>query len=234
MKIERRNKFKKIERILNGLLVEGFSITDDFIVNVNESVEINGTLSGRTLPVRFGVIKGDFLCGNNFLTDLKNCPTIIEGNFNCDYNNIRNLRFFPDIIQGGFSCIGNRIESLQGMTQTELNYFDCSHNNLKSLQFSPSKIWDCFNCSYNQLQSLEFGPEYALRYFCDGNNLKNLNGSPKIIKGFLSCNENQLENVDGLFPDINLNVPQQMRGNIISYDMIFNYQRKRKFELLTQ
>jgi len=52
------------------------------------------------IPVRFGRVSGAFLCANNQLTTLKNCPTSVEGWFNCYNNNLTD--YFKNIKEEDF------------------------------------------------------------------------------------------------------------------------------------
>lgn len=85
-----------------GLLKFRFTISNDFVVNVDNGVEINlANRNLKSIPVKFGKT-GSFYCYNNNLTSLKGCPDVINGNFSCRKNNLLYLDFIPDVRHGGF------------------------------------------------------------------------------------------------------------------------------------
>lgn len=116
-----------------GLLKFRFTISNDFVVNVENGVEID--LANRNLdfiPVKFGKT-GSFYCYNNNLTSLKGCPDVINGNFSCRKNNLLYLDFIPDVRHGGFYYDENPIHNL---IATLLNK---SSTNLYNLGFSTTR-----------------------------------------------------------------------------------------------
>jgi hypothetical protein len=53
-------------------------------INSEVAVNIRGGIT--EIPVKFGIVKGEFSCSYNNLTTLKNYPVFISGNFYC-YDN---------------------------------------------------------------------------------------------------------------------------------------------------
>lgn len=76
--------FDKIESICNELGI------DNYVINNDNSVDVAGTvdISEKELvniPIKFGVVTGNFICSNNKLTSLKNIPNRCD-NILCDNN----------------------------------------------------------------------------------------------------------------------------------------------------
>ena len=69
-------------------------------VDVDGSVDI-GNMNLTEIPVKFGIVSGNFWCFNNQLTSLKNAPkTIVGGRFYCSKNNLTN--YFKNIKEEDF------------------------------------------------------------------------------------------------------------------------------------
>jgi hypothetical protein len=58
-----------------------------------------GSLGLTEIPVKFGMVYGNFNCSYNKLTTLKNCPDWVDGDFTFSYNNISTLEDFPNYIR---------------------------------------------------------------------------------------------------------------------------------------
>ena len=70
-------------------LVDRFNLYQDSngLWNCDGSVKLNSTGFAR-LPLRFGVVKGDFNCVDNKLTTLEGAPQSVGGVFRCDGNTV--------------------------------------------------------------------------------------------------------------------------------------------------
>ena len=45
-----------------------------------------------SIPVRFGIVRGDFDCSSNRLLNLEGCPVAVGGNYNCSSNKLFSLK----------------------------------------------------------------------------------------------------------------------------------------------
>lgn len=109
---------KKIESWLKIMKIKKYTINDDFIVDVDGNVDISYKKL-NIIPVKFGIINGNFWCDRNNLNSFKNSPNIIHGNFWCYKNPFDNYDDLPNIINGHFTHDGN--ESLNIKKNQSLN-----------------------------------------------------------------------------------------------------------------
>ena len=127
--------------------ITNHSIGSDGLLNVDSDVSINTNftpnLNGK-LPLRFGVVTGDFNCGSNRLTSLSGSPRKVGGDFSCGYNRLTSLSGGPEEVGGDFSCFENDITSLSG---------------------SPIRVGNTLVCENNKILSLEGIPESRHNYF---------------------------------------------------------------------
>ena len=75
---------------------------------VNWSVSMYG-MNLTEIPVKFGRVRGDFLCYENQLITLKNAPTSVEGSFSCSNNKLTSLEFAPKNIGELIYCYNNNL-----------------------------------------------------------------------------------------------------------------------------
>ena len=116
---------------------------------IRNGIKGNLDLSSMKLTVLPDILKnvtvdGNFWCGHNKLTSLKNAPSIVVGSFFCGHNKLTTLAGSP-------SSVGRN--------------FDCSYNDLTSLEFAPTNVGRDFWCGVNDLTSLEFAPTNVGRDF---------------------------------------------------------------------
>jgi hypothetical protein len=134
------------------------------------------------IPVKFGRVMGDFRCGWNNLTTLKNCPDYVDGLFVCAHNKLTSLQYCPTSVNT-FSCYNNQLTSLEFAPTSVSGSFECYNNQLTSLEFSPTSV-NTFSCYNNQLTSLEFAPTTVRFDFkCSNNQLTSLEFVPKNVGG---------------------------------------------------
>lgn len=188
----------------------------DHHVKVTESDTID-----HKLPIRFGVVKGEFTCkccglvslegapievgmtfncSSNALTSLKGAPLKVGGGFNFDNNYVSKIEYVPNKIGGGFFCGCNGLKSLKGAPTEigEYGTFSCGYNKLKSLKGAPKIVGGIFHCSENLLETLEGAPQrVGGNFFCDSNKLENLKGAPEYVGGEFSCKNNHLISLEG-------------------------------------
>jgi len=87
----------------------------DWTLNSKGEVDVNGSVDIRNMklteiPVKFGSVIGYFLCYDNQITTLKNCPNWV-GQFSFHSNNITSLDYFPDYINDfKFYCSNNPLK----------------------------------------------------------------------------------------------------------------------------
>jgi hypothetical protein len=83
------------------------------------------------LPVKFGLIDGDFSVYGLGLETLENCPDVVNGSFDCSHNKLKDLLDAPETVAGEFYCTHNPLRSLHGCVDyTEI---DCRNCNLTKL-----------------------------------------------------------------------------------------------------
>lgn len=148
---------KKLIPLL-GLDINLAEILEDGTVNYNGSIFLQGG-GLKEIPLKFGVIKGDFGCAENHLTSLKNCPHTVEGDFFCSRNKLTSLEFMPKIIGGTFFCRYNELTTLKHCPEIINGEFDCSENQLTTLEYCPKYVAGSFDASENNIETLKFFPK---------------------------------------------------------------------------
>ena len=139
------------------------------------------------------IVKGNFDCGNNYITSLKGAPKEVGGDFDCSHCwNLTSLKGAPKEVGGDFNCFGcKNITSLKGAPKIVGGKFDCIWcENLTSLEGAPEKVGGNFDCGWcKNLTSLKGAPKYVGGNFdCSKcNNLKTLEGAPKYIGSDFDC-----------------------------------------------
>jgi hypothetical protein len=157
------------ERILEHFKIQNYTINDDGTVDVDGNVDLSE--EGLTeIPIKFGIVRGNFNITQNNLLSLKNSPREVTGTFDCTFN--------------------RQLSSLKNGPKSAKDY-DCSHCNLTSLEGAPMEVTRKFNCSFNrQLSSLKNGPKSAKYYNCSFCNLTSLKHAPDRIEFDFGCNNN--------------------------------------------
>ena len=89
-------KIRLIEMWLDKMEVTGYSINDDFSIDVMNNVDLERKLNGN-LPkyIQFNYVKGCFLCKNCNMTTLRGCPKKLGYYFDCSNNNLKSLKYMP-------------------------------------------------------------------------------------------------------------------------------------------
>ncbi len=149
---------------LDEMGVTGYTIHDDLLVDVKARVIITYKNLTR-IPVRFGVVSGDFYCQDNQLTSLVGCP-ISCINFDCDNNDLTDLTGAPDKCEF-FRCDWNRLISLSG-APSKCGTFSCDNNQLTNLIGAPREC-EAMWCRDNHLASLDGVSGSCMRVYCYGN-----------------------------------------------------------------
>lgn len=178
---------------LDKMEVKNFTINDDMIVDVKGDV----ILSKKELlyiPIKFGIVYGDFLIESNFLKNLIGCPKKVMGVFSCNRNRLISLEGCPDFVGKDFYCCENKLESLNFCPIEVKSSFYCNNNKLKTLKADKAYIvGGYFNCSSNLLETLEGSPNKIMGSFlCSNNKLKTLKHTPEYIQKNLYLEENDI------------------------------------------
>jgi hypothetical protein len=156
------------ERLLEHFGIKNYTINDDGTVDVNGKVDL--FKEGLTeIPIKFGVVRGDFDVRFNNLLSLKNSPRVVTGSFNCSYNyDLSSLKYGPKSVK---------------------NYY-CHDCDLKSIEGAPNEVTGEFNCSYNEnLTSLKDGPKIVGIYKCNSCGLKSSEGLPNKVTEFFEADD---------------------------------------------
>ena len=99
-------------------------------------------------------IKGNLDLSNMKLTVLpeilKNAT--VDGNFWCGHNKLTSLKNSPSIVVGSFFCGHNKLTTLAGSPSSVGINFDCSYNDLTSVEFAPTNVGRDFDCIENQVK----------------------------------------------------------------------------------
>jgi hypothetical protein len=159
---------KSTEDLLEEFDIHKYDINEDGTVDIRGNVDISHSKLPN-IPLRFGIVKGDFSCSGNQIKTLEGSPIKVGGDFYCSINQLITLEDAPIEVNGDFWCYSNKLTSLKGSPK-EVNGFNCEFNELVTLEGGPIKVIRTFYCGYNQLTSLEGAPEKVGGYFyCDRN-----------------------------------------------------------------
>jgi hypothetical protein len=163
------------EMICKKFGIKNWSINSDGLVDVDGSVNLYN--KGLTkLPLKFGIVYGDFLCFGGNLASL-------EGS--------------PKWVSGGFYCHSNQLTTLEGSPESVGDTFYCHENQLTTLEGGPKSVGGGFDCSYNQLTSLVGGPEVVSgKYYAHNNKINSFEGFPEdYYEGFIRFSNNPVQKI---------------------------------------
>ena len=139
----RKEKLKQMNiRLLSQEVIDGNLVLDQSFMDIDVKYvklkKVNGDVllaGGKWVEIPEWLkkveIEGDFSCGYNRLTTLKNCPQMIGRSFSCLYNNLKNLRGCPEKIVWNFNCSNNNLVSLEDCPKTVEGIFWCHTNNVE-------------------------------------------------------------------------------------------------------
>lgn len=204
--------FSTAKEVITWLKLHGinrYTLSADLIVDVGYDLILKDS-EFKHLPVRFGVVQGNFVIKDNIeLVSLVGSPYLVTGNFsvtNCNYlktldfgpesvakdyqisgcTSLTSLRGTPKIIKGDFSCTGNKkLKDLTGGPSEIVGDCNLVFSSFESLKGSPASVGGDFNISFNPgIKSLEGCPEKVNGDFnCKhGIGLENLKNINKYIK----------------------------------------------------
>jgi hypothetical protein len=121
---------KSIEDWCKELNLYNYKVNDDGSVDSGDHINISFKFL-EIIPIKFGIIYGDFNCSNNQLLSLNSSPNKVFGEL--------------------FTCCNNRLKSLIGGPTEVENHYNCSYNELTSLKGSPKIITGVFHCHGNPI-----------------------------------------------------------------------------------
>lgn len=122
---------EQIFDFLFDLNIQNFKINDDLVVDINESISLQG-MELTKLPFKFGSISGYFDCSDNKLTTLKGCPKLIDGFFDCSNNELISLKHGPIKVGSFYNCYNNKLTDLSHLPKVIEESIDFRFNDLIS------------------------------------------------------------------------------------------------------
>ncbi len=96
--------FKDNMRYIEYMIL--FTFYKNYIIDVEGDVWLNNN-NLSSIDIQFNNVFGHFVCYENKLTSLHNCPKTVKRWFNCRSNKLTSLEGCPKIVGGGFNCGGN-------------------------------------------------------------------------------------------------------------------------------
>jgi len=206
------------------------SFNSDGSIDWNDNVQITEkAIENGKLPVKFNLIKGNFICNNAKLTSLENSPKIVNGEFNCSNNLLTSLTNSPEEVFT-FDCSGNSgLNSLVGLPkiikgrnfdktvlipeskEMLINCSNCAITSLDALNDITNFGLGGIDCSNNKIETLfssniNANIQSVTNFNCSNNLLTSLEKSPTIVKDSLSnygsydASNNKIKQLpDGLF-----------------------------------
>jgi hypothetical protein len=139
---------RSIEDWCENFNIKYYDITEEGLINVNGGVGISWK-ELTVIPIKFGVVTGDFGCITNGLISLEGSPIKVGGGFHCGFNDLTSLEGCPSMVGGYYDCSDNELTSLEGAPKSVGGFFNCRANKLISLYGGPNKIGGWFNCDEN-------------------------------------------------------------------------------------
>ena len=165
-----------IEKICEKYGITNYTINEDGSINVDRNVNLNSFVITK-LPLKFGIVSGNFDCAHNKLTTLEGGPESVGGHFDCTNNKLTTLEGGPESVDGDFDCSNNKLTDLKGSPNKVGWTFKCFKNELTSLKGSPEYIGDNLFCSYNKITSLENNTKHlGVRIWVNDNPISSIVG----------------------------------------------------------
>lgn len=119
-----------------------FKVDDEGVVHSETDVIATRKMPMGRLPVKFGVITGDFVVANMGLDTLEGGPHAVTGKYNCSQNHLTTLAHAP---------------------QHRVQDFNCYQNDLTDLTHCPP-VYGELDFGANKLQTLESLPPCDLAF----------------------------------------------------------------------
>ena len=101
----------QIVQLCERYVIQNYLINTDLSIDVNGGVNL-GNLKLTSLPLRFSIVGGDFVCSYNHLTTLEGSPREVGGGFYCSYNRLTTLDGGPREVGGHFDCDNNPVSEI--------------------------------------------------------------------------------------------------------------------------
>ena len=118
---------EEVEAWLKEIDITNYIINEDLTVDIDDDVDIS-CQNLKEIPIKFGIVNGNFNCGYNELTSLEGCPEVVNSNFDCSDNELKILEYFPPKINGIFIAFyKNKIK------EEELVNFNCEMENVENI-----------------------------------------------------------------------------------------------------
>lgn len=188
-------KRKNPEKWLKQMGITQFSIREDNTIDVYQDVRLFGNIP--KLPVKFGIIEGDFSCFDVGLTTLYGCPYKVKGTFRCDGNQLVSLKYGPKEVGELFDCSKNKLTSLEYCSEKIGGSLICINNKLITLKGCPLELGDSLNCNMNFLTSMVFCPPHIKGHLsCSYNELTSFHGFPEKVDSFLLFSDNKISETE--------------------------------------
>lgn len=129
-----------LEQLLTDLLLT-YTANDDGTYEAFGNINLTNRGLEKLPDLSRVLLRGDFRCSRNKLTDLVGAPLIVGGIFACADNMLTSLQGAPEHVGGDLYCSDNRLTSLQGAPRYIGNVFDCERNpDLKLLGGAPAEF----------------------------------------------------------------------------------------------
>lgn len=100
-----------IKKWLDEMGITHYTINDDFIIDVNERVDLSG-ICIINFPdyIQFNRVNLSFDCEHCGLVSLRGCPIEVGGYFSCIDNELTSLDGCPSYVDGDFYCDDNKTQ----------------------------------------------------------------------------------------------------------------------------
>jgi hypothetical protein len=196
---------KDINLICQEYEIKDYTINDG-LIDVEGNVDLTD-FKLILLPLKFGIVTGDFFCGHNKLTSLIGSPTNVGGNFDCYKNKLTSLEGCPKKIGGDFFCENNFLTTLEGYPEMIGGDFYCRDNKLKDFRGISEFFEGDFYCRDNPIEDI-------WNLFNDNRCIRLINEFDVIIDGSKII----MDRLEDVFHLLGMDIPENI--NLPSYEII--------------
>jgi hypothetical protein len=149
----------KIRKLCLEFNIENSILNSDGSLDVDQDVNLlNKNL--LKIPFQFNIVNGSFICSNNKLKSLKNCPKIVNSFFYFDCNRIKSLKYSPSRVGSDFMGSNNKLKYIGENSINSSGFIDISYNLLTSLK-NVNPNFTYLYCSDNKINTLDGFPELS-------------------------------------------------------------------------
>ena len=106
----------EIKKLLDKCVIGTYSFDENGFCNVEGDVRF-GSRGFTKIPIKFGIVSGDFECFINTFTTLEGSPLEVGGSFSCNSNQLTSLVGGPRKVGGTFNCNVNPLLTLDGIPE---------------------------------------------------------------------------------------------------------------------